>query len=194
MITGALQADTAHIVVPAAGSFTIVMAIDNRKAGEIQGQRLDSSSRLIIFWGVKQICINRRISENRPVQRESTPRKHLATARWTALGAGSQQRHSRATSRRMMQVSLQWCSTAHESRDAKGRDPDLVRGRQACAFGHKHARYCRTGAGVRIASARTKHFQKRSCMPVPSSSPRRRLSRAMRAQRRDSAMPASRPW
>ena len=40
-----LQADTAHIMVPEDGSFTTVSAVDDRKAGEIQGRRLNSSSR-----------------------------------------------------------------------------------------------------------------------------------------------------
>ena len=55
--TGALQADTAHVLVPADGKSITVIAIDNHMAGEIQGQRLDSSSRLITLLGVKQICI-----------------------------------------------------------------------------------------------------------------------------------------
>ena len=39
MITGALQADRVCTMVPAASSFTTVLAIDNHKADEIQGQR-----------------------------------------------------------------------------------------------------------------------------------------------------------
>ena len=57
MITGALQADIAHIMVPADGNFTTVIAIDDHKAGEIQGQRLDRISRLITLRGMKHICI-----------------------------------------------------------------------------------------------------------------------------------------
>ena len=58
MITGALQANTAQVMVPADGSFTTVSAIDDNKAGEIQGQKLDSSSRLINLWAVKQIRVH----------------------------------------------------------------------------------------------------------------------------------------
>ena len=47
MTTAALQADTAQVMVPAESSFTTAIAIDDHKSGEIQGQRLDSSSRLI---------------------------------------------------------------------------------------------------------------------------------------------------
>ena len=47
MITRAMQADTAQVMVPADSNSTTVIAIDNHKAGKIQGQRLDSISRLI---------------------------------------------------------------------------------------------------------------------------------------------------
>ena len=147
MITGALQADTAHIMVPAAGNSITVIALDHHKAGKIHGQRLDSISRLINL-GSEADLHQQTYQRKQTRATESTPKRHLATARWTALGAGSQRRYSRATPRRMMRVSFQRCSTAHESRNAEGLNPDLERGRQACAFVHKHARYCRTVPSV----------------------------------------------
>ena len=45
-------------MVPADGNFTTVIAIDDHKAGEIQGRRLDSCSRLIDLWAVKQIRVH----------------------------------------------------------------------------------------------------------------------------------------
>ena len=106
MFTGALQADTAHIMVPAAGSFTI----DNHKAGEIQGQRLDSSSRLITLWRVKQICIPT-VEDTKETSCDSQ-----VCSTWCRVAAET----FCATLRRMILVSLQRCSTAHESRDAEG--------------------------------------------------------------------------
>ena len=119
MITGALQADTAHIMVPAEGNSITVIAIDNHKAGKIHGQRLDSISRLINL-GSEADPNQQTYRRKQTRATKSTPRRHLATARWTALGAGSQRRYSRATPRRMMPVSIQRCSTAHEPRDAEG--------------------------------------------------------------------------
>ena len=46
LITGALQADTVQVMVPADSNSITVIAIDNHKSGKIQGQRLDSISRL----------------------------------------------------------------------------------------------------------------------------------------------------
>ena len=53
MTTAALQADTAQVMVPADSCFAAVTAIDDHKTGEIQGQRLDSSSRLINLWEIR---------------------------------------------------------------------------------------------------------------------------------------------
>ena len=119
MIAGALQADTAHIIVPAAGNSITVIAIDNHETGKIHGQRLDSISRLINL-GSKADLYQQTYQRKQARATESTPRRHPATAKWAALGAGSQRRYSRATPRRMMRVSFQRCSTAHESRDAEG--------------------------------------------------------------------------
>ena len=46
LITGALQADTVQVMVPADSNSITVIAIDNHKSGKIQGQRLDSILRL----------------------------------------------------------------------------------------------------------------------------------------------------
>ena len=54
LIAGALQADTAQVRVPADSNSITVIAIDNHKAGEIQGQRLDII-RDCSIWKVKQI-------------------------------------------------------------------------------------------------------------------------------------------
>ena len=62
LTTEALQADTAQVMVPAGGSFIIVIAKDNHKTGEVQ---VSAQSRAT----------------------ESTPMRRLATARWTALDA-----------------------------------------------------------------------------------------------------------
>ena len=68
MTNGAWQADTAHIMVPAEGDFTTESAIDNHRAGEIQGQRLDSSSRLINLGSAADP--NQQLyRRNRPAQR-----------------------------------------------------------------------------------------------------------------------------
>jgi len=56
MITGASQADSAMIMVPADGNFTTAIQKGNHKAGEIQGQTRQHA-RLINLLGVKQICI-----------------------------------------------------------------------------------------------------------------------------------------
>lgn len=55
-ITGAAQADVAHITGPADGNFTTAIAKGNHKADDIRGQA-QQHSRLIDLLGVKQICI-----------------------------------------------------------------------------------------------------------------------------------------
>ena len=59
----------AFIMFPAEGNSTTVSAIDNHRAGEIQGQRLDSSSRLTNLESEADLYPNRSIGENRPAQR-----------------------------------------------------------------------------------------------------------------------------
>ena len=77
MTNGAWQADTAHIMAPAEGSFTTESTIDNHRAGEIQGQRLDSSSRLINLGSAADP--NQQLYRRKQTRAtESTLRRHLA--------------------------------------------------------------------------------------------------------------------
>ena len=94
-----------------------------------------------------------------------------------------------------MRVSPQRWSTAHESRDAEGRDPDLERGQQVVCI--------RSQARSILPHWRRRRIRERENNALPEAQvacqfraalTKRRLSRAMCAQRRDSAVPALRPW
>ena len=91
MTTGALQANTAHIMVPADGSFTTVIAKDNHKAGEIQ-RWTRQYCRTIDLLGVTADLHLARTRWTVALQEqtratESSPMRRLATAGRTALDA-----------------------------------------------------------------------------------------------------------
>ena len=114
MTTGALQANTAHIMVPADGSFTTAIAKDNHKAGEIQ-RWTRQHSKSIDLLGVQQICTG----ANKMDCGTADYKQIRATASCDSQANStrcrdSRQCHPRASPRRKMLVSLQRRSIAHQ--------------------------------------------------------------------------------